>query len=59
MRCLRRGSQEAYPKKSAALLKEYVPTMTERVFPKMGHCQFLHEHPEKYAALLDRYMNAD
>ena len=54
-----RGSREAYPKKSAALLKKYLPTMTERVFPDMGHCQFLHEHPEKYAALLDRTMRND
>ena len=30
--------------------------MTERVFPDMGHCQFLHEHPEEYAALLDQTM---
>ena len=54
-----RGSREAYPKKSAALLKKYLPTMTERVFPDMGHCQFLHEHPEEYAALLDRTMKND
>ena len=46
-------------KKSAALLKKYLPTMTERVFPDMGHCQFLHEHPEEYAALLDRTMRND
>lgn len=51
-----RGSQEAYPKKGTALLRERMPTMTERVFPNMGHCQFLHEHPEEYAAQLDRYM---
>jgi len=54
-----RGSREAYPKKSAALLKKYLPTMTERVFPDMGHCQFLHEHPAEYAALLDRTMKND
>ena len=54
-----RGSREAYPKKSAAQLKKYLPTMTERVFPDMGHCQFLHEHPEEYAALLDRTMRND
>ena len=51
-----RGSQEAYPKKGAALLKEYLPKMTERVFPGMGHCQFLHEHSEEYAALLNQTM---
>ena len=51
-----RGSQEAYPKKGAALLKEYLPKMTERVFPGMGHCQFLHEHSEEYAAQLNQTM---
>lgn len=51
-----RGSREAYPKKGAALLREHIPAMTERVFPNMGHCQFLHERPEEYAAQLDRHM---
>ncbi len=51
-----RGSREPYPKKSAALLKEYIPSMTERIFPDMGHCQFLHEHPQEYAGLLNEYM---
>ena len=53
-----RGSQEVYPKKGAALLKTCLPAMTERVFPRMGHCQFLHEHPKEYAALLDQYMRS-
>ena len=51
-----RGSDEKYPQKSAALLKNLLPEMTERVFPSMGHCQFLHEHPDEYAELLDGYM---
>ena len=42
---------------ATTLLNARVPAMTERVFPDMGHCQFLHEHPEEYAVLLDRYMN--
>lgn len=33
-----------------------IPAMTERVFPNMGHCQFLHERLKEYAARLDRYM---
>lgn len=53
-----RGANEAYPKKTAVLLKKVLPKMTERVFPCMGHCQFLHEHPEEYAALLDAFMIA-
>ena len=51
-----RGSREAYPKKGAALLREHIPSMTERVFPNMAHCQFLHERPEEYAAQLNRTM---
>ena len=51
-----RGSREPYPEKGAALLKKVLPSMTKRVFPDMGHCQFLHEHPEEYAALLDQTM---
>ena len=51
-----RGSQEAYPKKGAALIRKFVPSMTEHVFPQMGHCQFLHEHPEEYAVMLDQFM---
>ncbi len=51
-----RGSEEPYPKKSAALLKKLLPGMTERVFANMGHCQFLHERPKEYAMLLEEYM---
>ena len=51
-----RGSREPYPAKGAKLLKKQLPSMTERVFPNMGHCQFLHEHPAEYAALLDQYI---
>lgn len=54
-----RGSREPYPAKGAVLLKKYLPAMTERVFPQMGHCQFLHEHPEEYAALLDQTMGSN
>ena len=51
-----RGSREVYPEKSVALLKKQLLAMTERVFPQMGHCQFLHEYPEEYAALMDQTM---
>lgn len=51
-----RGSNEYYPKKSAELLRAYLPDMTERVFPNMGHCQFLHEQPNSYAELVDAFM---
>ena len=54
-----RGSREPYPAKGAALLKKHLPTMTERVLPNMGHCQFLHEHPKEYAALLNQAMGSN
>ena len=54
-----RGSREPYPAKGAALLKKYIPAMTERVLPNMGHCQFLHEHPKEYAALLNQAMGSN
>jgi len=44
------GEHEPYPKKSARLLKGYLPQMETRVFPGMGHGQYLHEHPKEYAA---------
>ena len=52
-----RGSREPYPERGAALLRKQLPTMEELVFPNMGHCQFLHEHPEEYTKLLDQIMN--
>ena len=44
-----RGSRETYPKKSAAILKNYIPQLEEKVFMGMGHGQYLHEHPAEYA----------
>lgn len=44
-----RGSRESYPKKSAAILKKYLPQLKEKVFDGMGHGQYLHEHPSEYA----------
>ena len=44
-----RGSREKYPQKSAVLLRKYLPQMEERVFNKMGHGQYLHEHSSEYA----------
>lgn len=54
-----RGSRETYPRKGAAMLKKHISAMTEQVFPDMGHCQFLHEHPKEYAERLDEYMRKD
>lgn len=52
-----RGSREAYPQKSAAILKKYLPQMEEKVFEDMGHGQYLHEHPAEYAKVLLRFFN--
>ena len=43
------GENEQYPKKSAELLRRYLPQMRTQVFKGMGHGQMLHEHPEAYA----------
>ncbi|MCH5194841.1 MAG: alpha/beta hydrolase [Oscillospiraceae bacterium] len=52
-----RGSGESYPRKSAAILKNYLPQMEEKVFDGMGHGQYLHEHPAEYAKILLRFFN--
>ena len=44
-----RGSREPYPRKSAAILKNHLPQMEEKIFDGMGHGQHLHEHPAEYA----------
>lgn len=44
-----RGSRETYPKKSAAMLKKYIPRLEEKVLEGMGHGQYLHKHPSEYA----------
>ena len=52
------GSNEYYPMQGAKSLAKYLPDLKIRVFPGMGHCQFLHEHAKEYALLLDRYMKS-
>ena len=44
-----RGERESYPKKSAAILKNYLPQLEEKVLDEMGHGQYLHEHSAEYA----------
>ena len=52
-----RGSRETYPRKSAAILKTYLPQMKEKVFKEMGHGQYLHEHATEYAKVLLRFFS--
>ena len=52
-----RGERESYPKKSAAILKNYLPHMEEKVLEGMGHGQYLHEHPSEYANALLHFFN--
>ena len=47
-----RGSNEQYPRKSAALLKKYLPAMMDVEIEHMGHGQYLHEHSDEYASKL-------
>ena len=52
-----RGEYEKYPKMSYNILKKYLPQIEEKVIPKMGHGQYLHEKPEEYANDLIEYLN--
>lgn len=52
-----RGSRELFPKKSASMLKKYIPQMEEKTFEKMGHGQYLHEHPSEYVSELIEFFN--
>lgn len=51
-----RGSNEKYPKKSAALLKKYLPDLVDVEIKNMGHGQYLHEHSGEYADELIKYL---
>lgn len=53
-----RGSNEKYPKKSAALLKKYVPAVIDVEIEDMGHGQYLHEHSDEYASKLIEYLQS-
>jgi pimeloyl-ACP methyl ester carboxylesterase len=50
------GSNEPYPRKSAKLLKQYLPQMQVEVLQGFGHGQFLNQYPEKYAQKLNGFM---
>lgn len=51
-----RGSNERYPRKSAALLKKYLPDLIDVEIENMGHGQYLHEHSDEYASKLIEYL---
>ena len=53
-----RGSNEQYPRKSAALLKKYLPSMMDVEIESMGHGQYLHEHSDEYAKKLIEYLHS-
>lgn len=53
-----RGSGERYPGKSVALLKRYLPDLTDVEIAHMGHGQYLHEHSEQYADALAAYLQS-
>lgn len=53
-----RGSNEQYPRKSAALLKKYLPAMIDVEIEHMGHGQYLHEHSDEYASKLIEYLQS-
>lgn len=53
-----RGSNEHYPRKSAALLKKHVPDLIDVEIENMGHGQYLHEHSNEYANELIKYLQS-
>ncbi len=53
-----RGQNEPFPKKSAKLLKRYLPQMKIRVFKGMGHGQMLREHTGIYAKRLLEFLDS-
>lgn len=53
-----RGSNEPYPRKSAALLKKYLPDLIDIEIEHVGHGQYLHEHSDEYARRLIEYLQS-
>lgn len=53
-----RGSNESYPRKSAALLKKYFSALIDVEIAHMGHGQYLHEHSDAYARELIKYLRS-
>ena len=50
------GANEPYPKKTALLLRHYIPSMKVVVFRGMGHGQLLHEHKGLYYRELMKFL---
>jgi len=50
------GSNEPYPKKSYAVLKEYLPYMEYREYPGMGHGQYLNEFSYDYGISVAEFL---
>lgn len=53
-----RGSNERYPRESAALLKKCLPGLIDVEMEHMGHGQYLHEHSDEYARKLIEYLES-
>ncbi len=53
------GEHEPYPRKTARLLRQYLPQIQVRVFKGMGHGQLLHEHPNYYLRELLKYLKEE
>jgi len=50
------GQNEPYPRRSAALLKSFLPSLQINEIRNMGHGQYLFSQPEQYANLLLDFM---
>lgn len=52
------GTNEPYPRKSAELLRKYLPKLEVVEFDNMGHGQYLHEYSAEYAAKFIEYLES-
>lgn len=50
------GSNEPYPRKSAKLLKTYIPYLKTKEIENMGHGQFLLGRPMEYSQVLLEFL---
>ncbi|MCR5481576.1 MAG: alpha/beta hydrolase [Clostridia bacterium] len=53
------GSFETFPKKSAVILKGYIPQLRVVVIPGLGHGQFIYYHTQEYAKMLCDFLAED
>lgn len=53
------GQNEPYPRRSAALLKSFLPNLQIKELYDMGHGQYLFSYPEKYTNIMLDFLEGD